>query len=88
MARESVLDRLRDAVQDYASEFHSEEGPVLLSEAVVIFEIVTMTDDGETGRCISYTIPTDNFSLSGALGLLEAGKHYIRRDILRDDDGD
>jgi hypothetical protein len=82
------LVKLREAVQDWVNVQHSEEGPCLLSEAVVIYECVSYTEQGEPGRAISYTIPTDNFSLSGALGLLDAGRYYIRRDILRDDDDD
>jgi hypothetical protein len=39
-------------------------------------------DGDEVQRSISYTMPTDNCSMSSALGLIEAGKHYIRRDIL------
>jgi hypothetical protein len=33
-------------------------------------------------------IPTDNFSISGGLGLLEATRHYMRRDALDHSVGD
>ena len=86
--REPALEKLRDAIQEWVNVQHAEDAPCLLSEAVVIYECVTYTDDGTPGRALSYTIPTDNFSLSGALGLLDAGRYYIRRDVLRPDEDD
>lgn len=83
-----ALAALREAVQAWVNVQHAADAPCLLSEAVVIYECVMMDDDGQTGRALSYTIPTDNFSLSGALGLLDAGRYYIRRDILSPDSDD
>jgi hypothetical protein len=71
------------AVQAFVAQ--QTEG-ALVSQALVVWEAVSFADDGEPERQISYACPTDNFSLSGGLGLLEAGRHYIRRDILGSDD--
>jgi hypothetical protein len=70
---------VREAIQNLINVIEDE--PHLLDSAVVIWEAVSFDDD-EVQRCISYTVPTDNFSMSSALGLIEAGKHYVRRDIL------
>lgn len=75
---------VRDSIQALINAIEDE--PSLLDSAVVVFEAVSFGDDGETERRISYTVPTDNFSISATLGLLEAGKFYIRRDTLGDGD--
>jgi hypothetical protein len=75
---------VREAIQNLVNAIEDE--PHLLDSAVVIWESVTYSDDGETMRRISYAVPTDNFSASAALGLVEAGKHYIRLDVLGADD--
>lgn len=82
-----TLAAIAEAVQVHASEI-SRDGNVLLVQAVVVFECVSYDESGEPGRRISYTIPTENFSLSGALGLMDAGRYYLRRDILHDEEGD
>ena len=71
---------VRVAIQNLLNAIEDE--PHLLDSAVVVWEAVSYDEDGDAQRCISYTVPTDNFSMSSILGLLEAGKHYIRRDIL------
>lgn len=81
-----ALDKLNTAVSEFAAIRAGE--PTLVDLAVVIWESVTLDDDGTAQRCIRYAVPTDNFSLSGTLGLLEAGKHYIRRDMFSLDDED
>lgn len=77
---------LAAAVQRFVAETGAETGgeSVLVSQALVIWEAVSFGEDGEPQRQISYTCPTDNFSPSGALGLLESGRFYIRRDVLGD----
>lgn len=73
------VDELAAAVQKFASQITEED--VLVSQAVVLWEAVSFDGDGTPQRQIKYCIPTDNFSLTGALGLLDGGRHYIRRDI-------
>lgn len=80
------LDTLAEAVQVFANSLTDQ--PELLDNALVIWEAVSFDEDGETQRCIRYAVPTPNFTMSGTLGLLRAGEHYIRRDILRADEGD
>lgn len=77
------VETLAAAVQAFVAE---RSDGALVSQALVLWEAVSFDEDGETSRQIAYTCPTDNFSLSGGLGLLEAGRHYIRRDILGEDD--
>ena len=74
------LQDLKAAIQAFASS--GSKDAVLVDVAVVMWEQVGFTEDGEPHRHIDYAVPTDNFSLSGTLGLLEAGGVYIRRDIL------
>jgi hypothetical protein len=75
------LKAVLEAIQNLINAIEDE--PHLLDSAVVVWEAASFDGD-EVQRCIRYTVPTDNnFSMSSALGLLiEAGKHYIRRDIL------
>jgi len=80
------LTALREAIQALANAVEDE--PHLLDNAVVIWEAVSFDDDGDPQRCIRYAVPTDNFTISGTLGLIEAGKFYLRRDGLGDGDDD
>jgi hypothetical protein len=78
------LSALREAIQNLANAVEDE--PQLLDNALVIWEAVSFAEDGEPQRCIRYAVPTDNFTISGTLGLLEAGKFYLRRDGLGESD--
>jgi hypothetical protein len=76
------LDR---AVQAFATAEAGED--VLVTQALVIYEI-TGFDDDLPWRRVAYTIPTDNFSVSGAIGLADAGRLLTRRDGLGLSDDD
>jgi hypothetical protein len=76
---------LAEAVQSFVSSMGDGDS-VLVSQALVIYEVVGFDEDGNTWRKVSYTCPTDNFSLTGALGLVDAGRFYIRRAILGTED--
>ena len=76
------IERLNAAVAEFANATAGK--PVLVDVALVVWEQVTYDEDGDIGRCIKYAVPTDNFSLSSGLGLLEASREYVRRDILGD----
>lgn len=78
------LEALALAIQAHASA-QADEGNPLVTQAVVVYETVALDDDGTPMRRISYTVPTENFSVSGAVGLIEAGGHYLRRDALGDE---
>lgn len=77
---QTPLDRLNAAVAEFANETAGK--PVLVDVALLVWEQVSYDEDGDVGRAIRYAVPTDNFSLSGGLGLLEASREYVRRDIL------
>lgn len=79
------LDALRQAVQDFANT--RADQPAVVDNALVIWEQVSYDGDGTVMRCIRYAVPTDNFTVSGTLGLLQAAGVYVRRDVLNDDDG-
>jgi hypothetical protein len=69
--------RLRAAVQEFA-QAQSPDEPVLVDTAIVVWEQTTMTDDGEVQRQVDWAVPTDNFSISSAFGLLATGHEYLR----------
>lgn len=70
---------VREALQVLANRIDATPG--LVQNAMVAWESVSFSDDGEPQRQINYAVPTDNFSLSSALGLIEAAKVYVRRDL-------
>lgn len=80
---ESPLDKLRAAVQEFANA--TAEQAVLVDTCVVLWEQVSYDEDGEIGRRVRYTVPTDNFSLSAVLGLCAAGSYFLRQQALGDD---
>lgn len=77
------VEELAAAVQRFVAT--REEG-ALVSQALVLWEAVSFDEDGITQRSVSYCVPTDNFSLTGGLGLLDAAQVYIRRDIFGGDE--
>lgn len=83
MALSPEVEGLAAAVQAFVAQ---RSDGALVSQALVVWEAMSFDEDGEAQRQISYSCPTDNFSLSGGLGLLDAGRYYIRRDILGSDD--
>jgi hypothetical protein len=83
---EESVTALADAVQAFASA--QCEDDALVTQAVVVYEVTGFTADGEQWRRITYSVPTDNFSLSGAVGLLDVGLHVVRQDVLSSDDDD
>lgn len=78
---EQPIQPLAEAVQAFANEVA--EAPELVDNAIVVWESVSYNEDGDVQRCIRYAVPTENFTMSGTLGLLEAGAFYVRRDMLR-----
>lgn len=74
------LDLLAAAVQAFVNT--QVDSPTLVDNALVAWEEVSYDADGGTMRRMRYAVPTDNFSMSGTLGLLEAAGTYIRRDLL------
>lgn len=77
---EAAVERLKDAIQNYAVV--RGERNCIVTEAVVVYEEMLMDDEGTAMRAINWTIPTDNFSLAGAVGLLDMGAEYIKRDLI------
>jgi hypothetical protein len=84
----SDLDPRIVRIADVLQEWVSETAGGLVTQAVVLYETVTVNDDGDTERAIFYTVPTDNFAISGALGLIEAGRYLVRRDALNNGEDD
>lgn len=83
MSDATPLEGLAAALQAYAVD--AEDAAVLVTAAVVVLEVVRMDDDGHPIRRILYTIPDDSTTMAAALGLLEAGQHYVRRDLFSED---
>lgn len=76
---------LGDALQTFVNARAAAEGEDagrLVTQAIVVWEEVLLDEDGDSVRGISYCVPTDNFSPSGALGLLVAGQQYVQRDVI------
>lgn len=76
---------LVDAVQRFIAA--TEDDPAVVTAAVLVVELARYDDDGEELRRITYTTPSDLASLSSTLGLLEAGRHIVVRDIVAFDEG-
>lgn len=82
----TTLDDLTRAIQAWVSDHHEES--VLVTQAILAYEVAGIDADGDHWRRINYCCPTDNWSLSGALGLIEAARFYLRRDSLEEFDLD
>lgn len=80
------LEKLGKAIQEFVNANADE--PILVDQALVVWEEVTLDDKGEARRRVLYSVPSDNFTLTGVLGLLRAGKYFIERDILKDGEED
>lgn len=79
---ENPLEDLNEAVQALANAvaaFADEPAP-LVTQAVVVWEQATSEDSG-VKREIRYAVPTDNYSLSGAVGLLRVAEKQVLEDV-------
>lgn len=76
------LENLEQAIQRYANAINDGEVATIVAESVVVFETMRMNPDGSDGRMISWTIPSKHWSLATAVGLLEMGEAYIKRDLV------
>jgi hypothetical protein len=84
-AEEQPIDVLNRAVQEFAnSQVDEHMEPGLVKHAIVVWEETAWTADGQNMSRIRYTNGTDTWSLSASLGLLEAAREYVRRDVLGD----
>jgi len=79
----AALENLKEAVQRYANATNAEEVPVFVAESVVVYETMRMNPDGSDARAIWWTIPSDHWSLSTAVGLLDMGIEYIKADLVK-----
>jgi len=75
------LDTLKAAINQYANTI-STHGPVLVDISLVIWEEVLYDEDGDVARSINYATPSDTFSLSSALGLIEAARTLAHNEML------
>lgn len=81
---QTPLTELAAAVQRFIAT--TEDEAALVVAAVLVVELATYGDNGEQLRRITYSTPSDLYSLSGTLGLLDAGLHIVRQDTLDDSD--
>lgn len=80
----AAVENLKEAIQQYANANNAHPDiPVFVAESVVVFETMRMNPDGSDGRSISWTIPSDHWSLATAVGLLEMGQEYIKADLVK-----
>lgn len=77
----SPLDKLEAAVQEFAAA--QADGPVHVVNALVVYEQLFADD----GRQIKYA-STGGFTLSGSLGLADAARTQLQRDVLGRPDDD
>lgn len=74
---EDRLTKLRDAIQEFANGSSELKGggPVLVDISVVVWEEVSYNEEGNINREVRYSVPSDNWSPSAAVGVLRiAGK--------------
>lgn len=79
----SPVEQLAEAVQEFINA--TEDHASLVAAAVVVVELVRFDERGQELRRITYTTPGHGASLSGSIGLLDAGLHILRHDALDDD---
>lgn len=77
---EEAVKKLQDAIQNFIN-VHSDQ-PMMLDQAVVVWEEVGFDENGVAVRGTQYCIPTDNFSMAMAIGLCDIGGAKIRRDLI------
>ena len=80
MTEPTPLETLAAAVQEFASSLDESDGPVHVVTSLVVWEELQVDDDHE----IKYA-STGGVALSGALGLADASRVLLQRDVLSDD---
>lgn len=79
------LDELTEAVQTFAV---ATNGDVLVTSAVVLFEVVRLDDAGDHLNALRYAVAGPSASMAASIGLAHAGVSMITADALDDDDDD
>lgn len=70
-------------LQEWINE--GEDQPVLIDVAVVVWEQVTLDDDGDAQRKVNYSTLTLNAGLASTAGLLDIGREVLSGDLFDDD---
>jgi hypothetical protein len=81
----SPLDALAEAVQNFVNA--ETEDASVVTGMVVVYEVVRFDEAGDELRSIGYTVPGGSASMSGSIGLLDAGLYMVRRDAIDDEAG-
>lgn len=77
------LQRLTEAVQTFVNSLDDE--PAIVIGSVIAFETARYDDDGEQRHLIRYAVLGEAPSMSGAIGLFDAGHAMCRSDSTDDD---
>ena len=70
------LEELHEAIQRFVT-LTTDEARIVVASAVV-FETLSVDD----GRRIEYAVPGDVASMTGSVGLFEAGRALVLRDVI------
>lgn len=81
-------DKVVKLLQDWLNEDPDEDGPVLIDVAVVVWEQITMDDEGRTFRRVNYATLTHNAGLSSTVGLMSMGQDVLHGDLFDDEHND
>jgi hypothetical protein len=79
------LDALAEAVQNFVNA--ETEDASVVTGMVVVYEVVRFDENGDELRSIGYTVPGGSASMSGSIGLLDAGRYMVRRDAIDEEAG-
>lgn len=80
--RLGALEALNRAVQDFSNAISSDPSQAgVVTQAIVVWEEMSINEEGNTKRGVYYAVPTDNFSMSGAVGLLRIATIKVEDDI-------
>ena len=78
----SPLEALHAAVQAFSNSLCTEPGDHgLVRQAVIVWDEVSLSEDGETSEATYYAASGDGASAVGTLGLLCWGKQRVTADL-------
>lgn len=77
-AEQTPLEKLAAAVQEFAVTRAGE--PVLVADAILVWEETAYNEDGDVTRAINYASMMPGASMASGIGLLEGGKILVLGD--------
>lgn len=83
---EGFHDKVVKLLQEWVNETSDGDTPILIDVGVIVYEQITLDEDGDAFRKVNYCTLTHNAGLASTMGLLSLGQDVLGQDLFSDED--